>query len=487
MGSVSNPALVGNVRKGAMDATWSSLYSLMDFPQYYPELVKKYGKAFDLFDFLTAAGSTGTIAGQTLTLYSKGGPERYVTTHTAIAVKGAGVDIVVEIEEWDTVANGGRPAVAVGEKFAIPGAYCTVSGVKCVNPQWYQIVTIASTTANPNEEDTDITATPLNALTILAVEVPIGTKLFVTGGNYAPGSAGAKSKTSGWYSETFTTGIKRARFDIEGSQVSNELYTHHLAGGGMGQFSDASIEAEFRLDHSINYDILLGDTVDNLTMTNRDSVANSVRGTKGVMPHLNTSGCKIYFTSSFGVSDVENIKKAFISQGVTDTTASLMGGYNFLLGVENNCLDFVKEYSGGSNLLDGLANLKVAFKTIQKGGIMLSLHELSSFSNPNTLGISTYGFSDKAIVIPDTQVTVRDNALSAEVKMQNLKLLYKKYGGEDRTRAFNILPGVNGLSQINGNVAIDGYDSVAAEWLSEFALAFLKINQSILIQPDSVL
>lgn len=488
MGSVSNPAIVGNVRNGANDATWASVYSLMDFPQYYPELVKKYGKAFDMFDFLTIAGQVGTCAGQTKTLYTEGANERYVTLHTAISTAGAGEAVTIEIEEWDTVANGGRPAVSVGEKFAIPGKYCTVSGVKCVNPQWYQITAIASTTANPNEEDTNISATPLNALTTLAVEVPVATKLFVTGGNYAAGSAGAKSKTKGWYSETFTTGIKRARLDIEGSQQSNERYTHHLKGGGMGVFSDASILAEFRLDHSINYDILLGDTADNLTMTNRDSVANTVRSTKGIMPHLNASGCKLYYTSSFSVPDLDNIKKAFISQGVTDNTAAVCGGYEFLRGVRNNCLDFIKEYSGGSNMLDNVSNtLKAKIDTITLGNLTLSFHELSSFSNPNTLGISEYAFDKKAFCIPETQVTVRDSATSADIKMANLKLLYKSFDGEDRTRVVKQIPGVNGMSQFNSNIAVDSYDSVAQEWLTEFMLVFLKLNQSILIQDDGVL
>lgn len=484
MGSTSNVAITNNTRYGAYDAKWASVYTLMDFPQYFPELQKRFGKAFEILEFLKFAGQEGTCAAQTITQFEEGAPERYITLHTASGTAGAGVAFTLEIEEWDTVTNGGRSAVAVGDKVAIPAAYCTVSGTKCTLPQWYQVTAIAATTANPNEPDTNITCTPLNALTVLAVTVPVGTKLMVTGGNYAPGSTGAKSKTSGWYSRTFTTAIKRTALAIEGSQQSSERYMEHLQGGGVGILSEATIKAEFRHDHAINYEILMGDTVDNLTMTNRDSIANNVRGTMGIMPHLKASGCKQYFTSSYTVPDVDNIKKAFISQGVVDQSAAFFMGSELLRGIENNCLDFVKEYSGGSDFLSNLQNLQVGFKTIKKNGITLSLHELVSFSNPNTLG--NYGFDNMGFIIPSTQVTVRDSAMGADVKVANLRLLWKNYNNENRGRVMMPIPGVNGHSS-SPNFAVDQYDDYRFELLSEFLLAFTKVNQAILVQPDTVL
>jgi len=484
MGSVSNPAITNNTRFGSYDAKWASVYSLLDFPQYYPELVQRYGKAFEIFDLLKAAGQEGTCAGETLTMFEAGAPERYITLHAASGTQTAGAEFTIDIEEWDTVANGGRSYVAVGDKIALPAVYCTVSGTKSTLPQWVQVTAIAATTANPNENDTNVTVKMGNALTVIGTTIPAGTKLMVTGGNYAPGSTGAKSKTEGKYSRTFRTAIKRTALALEGSAQSSERYLEHIQGGGIGVLSEATIKAEFRHDHALNYEILMGDTLDNLTMTNRDSIANNVRGTFGVMPHLNLSGCKLYHDTSFTVPDIDKIKDAYISQGVTDTNGALMGGANFLRGVENNCLDFVKEYSGGSDFLTNLQNLQVSFKTIKKNGITLSLHELSSFSNPNTLG--NYGFGDKAFIVPSTQVSVTDAATGAAIKMNNLKLLYKSYNGEDRTRIMVPIPGVNGLSG-SPNFAVDSYDDARWEILSEFMVVFFKVNQSILIQPASVL
>jgi len=482
MGSVSNPAITNNTRYGAYDATWASVYSLLDFPQYYPELVQRYGKAFEIFDFLKAAGKEGTCAGETLTMFEEGAPERYITLHHASGTQTVGASFSLYIEEWDTVANGGRSYVAVGDKIALPAAYCLIGSTKCTLPQWAQVTAIATT--NATEEDTAITVKLLHAHSIVGTTIPAGTKLMVTGGNYAPGSQGAQSKTEGKYSRTFRTAIKRTALALEGSIQSSERYLEHLKGGGTGVLSEATIKAEFRHDQALNYEIIMGDTIDNLTMLNRGQVANNVRGTYGIMQHLNDSACKMYYDTSFSVPDIDKIKDAYISQGVTDTNSAFFGGAGLLRGIENTCLDFVKEYSGGSDFLTSLQNLQVSFKTIKKNGILLSLHELSSFSNPNTLG--NYGFSDKGFIVPSTQVAVTDAGTGANVKMDNLSLLYKNYNGENRTRIMQQIPGVNGLAG-SPNFAVDSYDDSRWEILSEFMVVFFKVNQCVLIQPSSVL
>ena len=263
----------------------------------------------------------------------------------------------------------------------------------------------------------------------------------------------------------------------EGSQQSTERYLEKLTNGGMGIFSEAMMGTEFRHDHAMNYEIALGTVVDNLTMTNDESVSNTARGTKGVFPHLSEGGCKIFYTSGngFTVPDIENIKKAFISQGVVDATASLFGAYDLLRGIENNALDFVKEYSGGSDLLDGIKNLQVGFKVIKKGYMTLSLHELYALSNPNTLG--QYSELNKSgFIIPNTQVTARDRETGVDIKMPNVSIAYKNYNGENRERIFQAIPGVNGLNMVNSQIAVDAYDRVKWEILTEFMLIFLKRN-----------
>lgn len=489
MGSTSNPTLSNSTYSGAFDAGWASVFSLMDFPQYYPELSQKYGGAFGVFEYLKFAGQEGTCAGPTETLFEAGAPERYLTLNAQAATAVAAAPLTLEVTDWGNGTTGvsGKSTLTVGDKVLIPAAYCTVGGVKPTVGQWYQ-VTAVQATQNP-ARDTNFTCYALGSTVAVAVAIPIATKLMVTGGNYAPGSLGAKAKTLGWYSRTFKTAIKRTAMKIEGSQQSNERYLEKLKGGGMGIFSEAMIGAEFRHNHALNYEILLGTEPDQITMLDDDGAATgTVRGTKGILPHLSEGGCKIFYTAGngFTVPDIENIKKAFISQGVTDSSAGLFGSYELLRGIENNALDFVKEYSGGSDFLDGLKNLQVGFKVIKKAGLTLTMHELLNLSNPNTLGQYTE-LTKGGFIVPTTQVTVRDSAMGADVKMANLSIAYKNYNGENRERIFQPIAGVNGLSMVGGNNIADAYDRVKWEILTEFMLRAVKRNQMILVQPDSVL
>ena len=485
MGSTSFPTVTNNTFQGGYDASWASIFSLMDFPQWYPELIKRYGGAFEIMEFLKMAGQEGTCQSQTRTTFEEGAPERYITTYAQVNTAIAGANISMEISDWGLGTSGvaSQSYLTVGDKVAIPAAYLTISGSKPLLPEWYQVVTKG--TVQAGEVTTVFTLTPLNALAVLGTAIPASTKLMVTGGNYAPGAQGAKPKTNGWYSRTHTTAIKRTAFAMEGSQQSTERYLEKLQGGSMGVFSEASIRAEFRHNHAINYEILLGGTVNNLTQTNRDSASNSVRGTVGIMPHLASAGCKQYYTTNYTVPDFDNIKKAFISQGVVDTEVAFFMGAELLRGIENSGLDFVKEYAGGTTLIENLNQLKVNFKVVKKNGITATMHELVSFSNPNTLG--NYSFDKVGFIIPNTQVTVRDSALGVDAKIANLRLSYKNYNGENRERVFKTIPGVNGLSVINSPFAVDSYDDARWEILTEFMVEFHKRNQSILVMPDTVL
>jgi len=479
--SLSNQAITNNTFQGSHDSAWASLYSLVNLPQVYPNLVQRYGAGFsrEFFEFLTIAGQVGTCKAQTETTFEKGSPEKAITLSAAITVVGAGATIAVSINEWN---GAGQSYLSIGQKILIPPAYITKSGVKPVVGHWYQVTSMGAVQAP--EANTVFTCTPLDALTVLAVQVPSGTSLMVTGGNFAPGSLGAKPKTSGWYSRTFTTAIKRAAFAIEGSQQSTERYTDHLIGGSQGVFSEASIQGEFDLDQSINYEILLGGVANNLTMTNEDSVANSVRGTLGFLPQLESRACRQYYTSAYSVPDVDDIKKAWISQGVTETNGTLIAGNDFLQGLENNALDFIKEFSGGTDLMTAMNEMKVDFKVLKKGLITLTLHEMKSFTNPNTLG--NYDFGKYAVVFPSTQVTVREGAGATEIKIPNVRLAYKNYNGEDRTRCFGTINGINGFSGGNQNIA-DARDRKKVEILSEFMLQVHAANQMLLIMPSTVL
>jgi hypothetical protein len=379
--------------------------------------------------------------------------------------------------QYDTSS---RSYLTIGDKVLIPAAYCTVGGAATTIDQWAQC-TAREANQSPIE-DTEYTLKFSGATVALAVAIPASTSLMVSGGNYAPGSQGAKPKASGWYSRTFKTAIKRAALAVEGSQQSDERYYEYLKGGGVGVMNKATMEADFRLNAAINDELLTGQLIDNITMTNRDGDSNAARGTLGIWPTLAARGMKLYYNGTMTITDFDLIKPLFISMGVSDKQASFFMGATLQRYLENSGLDFVKEYSGGTDFMKGFEQLSVGVKSVKKNDILVSFHELVNSTNPVKYGLSSYGYDKWGFIIPDTQVTVRKGDMEgANVKMKNLVFGEKVYNGEDRRRIVKFLPGVHGHSGY-GDVAVDTYDDFRGEMLSEFALIFNKCEQSILVQ-----
>lgn len=484
MSSVSSPTVVSNTSVGGLTAQWSSLYNLVLTPQIWGEVIQQYGGLLELFEFLNFSGSTVDVAGETKTVFTKGSFERPLHLDAAIATAVAGAPITITIATTDYDSGGHTFVTAGKDKVMIPAEYCTISGVKCKTPQWYQFSAVGASGATS-------TAYPLDALTLLAVQVPATAVLMVSGGNYAAGSQGATPKRDGWSSDSFRTAIKKSAWGVEGSVPSSERYVDKLKGGGMGMFSDATIRADFELNSSINDELILGQEVTQtnaaIKQSNRYSEAAAVRGTKGLLNHLNDDGMKLYYASTFTTPDFDLVKALFNSQGMTDNKADFWMGSDLYRFVENSSLDFIKEYSGGTDLMRTYDEMGFGIKRILKNGITFDFHELSSFSNPVKLGLTAYNMAKTGFIVPSSYVAARTGMDVPEGRMKNLILGHKNYGGENRTRMMGFLNGMNGMVQIPGNNIADSYDSVEGHITSEFMLISLKNNQNILVQDSTVL
>jgi hypothetical protein len=188
---------------------------------------------------------------------------------------------------------------------------------------------------------------------------------------------------------------------------------------------------------------------------------------------------RLVYNGTFTVPDFDQIKIALLSQGVTDTRANFFCGPTLHRYVENSGLEFLKEYSGGTDLMKNYSEMGIELPAIRKNGILTVLHELKSFANPVKFGISSYDFDTLGFILPETNVNVKMGADG--VKMQNVVLGYKNYNGENRTRIVKPIPGVNGHAS-SPNVAVNSYDEYKVQMLSEFMLMFFKANQAILVK-----
>jgi hypothetical protein len=481
MATSTGGTVTGNTAQYGYNASWASLFTLMLKPQYWNELIQRYGPALGIFEALYFAGQTVDVMGHEKKVFEEGSYERSIVTHgtTATAVAGADVTMYLAASNFNTNK---LSYLTVGDKVFIPAAYLEQDGSVPNLPLAYQVTAI---TTNSTVTSIAYTLTPLDEGTELAIAIPDATTLVVTSGNFAPGSEGAVPKASGWYERSFYTAIKRVAWSLEGSQQSDQRYYEELKGGGMGMFTKATVEADFRLNAAINDEILMGQVIDNLTLTNRDKQSNDARGTLGIWPTLDARGMKLYYTGTMTIPDFDLIKDLFVSVGVTDKKASFFMGNTLMKYLENSGLEFIKEYSAGTDFTKAFNGIGVEIPAVKKNGIFVGFHELVNSSNPVKWGVDGYGFPSRGFIVPDTQVTVKDAQTGVQMKMKNLVFGNKNYNGENRGRWMNIIPGVNAMQgKLGTNIAVDRYDDVRGEMGSEFMLLFNKCEQCILVDES---
>lgn len=483
MSTVTKGTISSNTNNQRYGYSFDSIYNTMLKPQIYGEYIKYYGKGVGLLEMAYLAGNTINLAGPSKTVWEEGSLTKLVELNGEIAIKGAGVDITFSLAAGEFDANDAG-YLNTNDIIVIPAEYIEEATVPATIPHLYQVISNDGAAGAAKV----YTARPLLVTTELAVAVPTGTELMVTGGNYALESAGGYVKSSGWYSRTFYNSIKKHDWGIGGGTQSNERYYEHLKGGGTGILSKNTMEADYWLDKYINDEIFLGNGVTNtaLTMNNRNTVAIPVAGTVGVLRHLEQRAMRQYYTAAYQMTDFDDLKDLLQSQGVTERNVAFLMGSSLYKQVENSGLDFIKEFSGGTDLMKTLGDINVAFRAINKNGVYTMFKELPSLSDPTAYGAEAFNdyFKDWGMILPEVDVTVKGSLESPEsFKLRNLTLGFKNYNGENRTRVVRDIPGM--ASQ--GGIAVDNFDDSRGSMLSEFGVIANKFNQCIMVQNDSIL
>jgi len=474
--AVTPQAVTSTMQQSVYTPTIDALASFNLKPQYIGELYQRYGLGFGIKDMLELSGRTINLASSTPKIIEEGALEKSITLAVATAVTTAGGDAVFEV-----VTSGCY--CGIGDIVVVPPYYLATAQKAKLIPAEYQIVSKAT-----NGSNTQFTATPLNATVAdIDTQIPIATKLMVTGGSYAPGSSGPLAKVSYPYEKTFYTSIKRAAFKLWGSQQSEQRYTEDLRNGKKGQFSKASIEAEFLLDSWMNDDLLVGQqNTNSLTLTADDSTTSAVRGTVGLLSHLYDYASKQTYTAgSYELSDIFDIKDVMISQGVVANRALMCAGPDLARDLQLSVgLESIKEYSGGTDFMTKLTEMNINFTAFHINGLDLMIKELTSLAHPEKLGNGSYDALKRfGFVVPEAFVSLKESTDSnaRTFKASNINIGYKNSNGENRTRIVQIIAGVNGM----GYQATNRYDQVQGELLTEYALIVAKANQLIRIMSDA--
>jgi hypothetical protein len=457
-------AAVGNYTEA-----WKSIYSIYFPPEIWNEWFERYGGGFKVLDFLNMAKRSSTVANRTFHHYEDGTDQRVATVRTQIptGIAGATFSMQCALTDYDSGGNG-----PLREHFTVlvPAAYQPAA---ITTPRAYVVTTITGT---GNAQT--FTCSPLSTDSQISVAIPANTELAIGSSVFAPGTGQPDGMSIGTYRRTHYTQIVKESAGFEGGQIAHRNYREVVdKAGNPGLFDRGMVETEFRLDRQIDSALFVGEAnANSLVQTSNFGGTPNRQGTQGLWNWQAALAQTKNYTGDFDMDDFDDIKPLLQSQGVNGATVWFGYGTNLGLSVENGVLDALKEWSGGSNLLESSEYFKVDFKKVMKNGVKFACQELISFANPNYLGNDSYTFQDDGFMMPVTDVSVTDGNGMKQV-VPNLSVAYLNHAGEDRTRIIGTVAGLNGM----GYDIKNEYDGSHIYMLSELALFAANVNQHIQI------
>ena len=464
--------------QGNYTQAWKSIHSDLIRKYYLPQIYKTYGRGFDFLDFFTMIGKKGLSPSPTVRFWEKGNIKSNITLSTAIATGAVGAEIAVKLSAGDYDTNN-NPVLRVGQIVFIPQKYQPAA----INiPQSYQVTSVSGST-----NDLTFVAKPFNnAAAQIAVEIPIGTVLSLGQIPFARGTGLPTGTTQSYLERSFQSTILKERFGIEGGFLS-EQYWEPLEINGVfnGYINPMLYDTEFLLDDQINNYCFLGQTNDNtaIVQTSHWGGSNKVLSGDGIWQMLEDRGQKLPYTGNFENVDYTTTKNLFEAQGVMDTEIIFAMGSKLFDDTDQGDLDFLKEYSGGSDLLKNMTELGFQAQTVNRSGIKFQKVKLQGFSNPFGLGNAEYDLTHAGFMMPTSKAKVSASADGSKPMMfNNIELRFLGSGQENRTRVIGHL---NGISGIADSAPVHEYDGLDVGMLTEPILLFTNVNQCVQITKES--
>jgi hypothetical protein len=460
------------------DGTFTSLYATSYKPATMAQLFKKYGKGFDVLDWLTLAGQEVPLNRRSLTSFSEGARQRPVKILSEIrSITNGVIAFGLAATEFDTNSD---CYLRVGDTLMVPGYHFG----KTYDVQF--IVTTAPTSGN-----TDGAATAFEDLDSFTQNIAANQYIQVGPTAHAPGTAQPSTKSRGFYSYTFYTQISKETVQFAGGVPAEQLYFEVPdRKGGKGVYGMALFDGEFSLDSQISTSLFNGNLNDNsLTETDVNSASQTRLATKGMWMWAEDYAQDVEYVDSFTVKDLDAIDDKFKATGVICQSALLGVGHKLYKQIQDAAHDYIMQYSGGSVLTNAMGELGFTAKAWERSGIVYKLVNFAQLSNQQTYGANAQNFWTYAgLVIPDVEVTISDqnggiyNSMGqgGKVTLPNVAVGYLQNNGEDRKRIIQQVSGVNGM----GHIATNHYDVIQVDMLSEYMLIANQTEQWVRLIKD---
>lgn len=450
---------------------WASIFSAR-FDEGYLEEISRYGLGSYFMDFLQLADYTMSITTRTPKVFETLEWENTVKTGTQIAISvAAGDPISFDIHADDIDAVGQLP-VQVTDGLVIP-AYYEANSSNAI----YVIVDITGTTVTAEPLSADGTSI---AASEIAIAIPIGTTLKVHSSYHGYGTGQPKGTNMTRAIREYTTQIVKTSMNFEGGIQALKWRDIKTENGINSAWMEGQEIIESKHSKKIDDILFLGELNDNsaLTEVSQFGGTNKRAATKGLWNWAGEAGQDLLYPGAWDATNLYDYKDLAISQNIIAREIIFAFGTDLGRNIEESNLDWIKQFSGGSDLFRTAFEIGIDIKSFFANGYHFLFQELRSFSNPLRWGNKSYDFTKYGLMIPNGMETYE-----IEGKMERhptLAIGYLNYAGEDRTRIVRVLDGMSGKSSF----AVNEYDGSNLFMLSELAPIIYRPNQLVRVMPQ---
>ena len=445
--------------QGNYNSTWLSITgnAAVIEPQVYQKLFKTAGGKAYLVEALKLLGNTIDVPDAAITTVERAWPQRPIKLDTAVATGAAGASISVKLHADSCNTTTGTPIWKIGDVILVPATYQPTA---VLSSRGYRIHSLTTTTL---ADDTALCYPLSNAATYLTASqistaIPAGSYLMLAYNAFARGTNQPVGTTDSFTTRTHASFLSKWTVGIEGNVMARPYYP--VTGlEGSGKFTTEKLaEAEFFLDEVTENAVLFGERTDNTNIveTSQFSGSNSVLSGMGIYQWADLLAQKHSISTAISFDDFLVIAQLFDSQDIINSTIQWLVGTKFDRDLESAGLDFIKEFSSGTDLYDAMkARIGITLRGVRLGGLEHVFYNIPAFSKAGGAGLMkagdyVYEFPSMAIGIPMENVSYESFGKEGPKSLPNVTLAYVNHNGENNRKVLKRLAGVSG--------AVEGLD-----------------------------
>jgi hypothetical protein len=474
-------------QSGNYNSTWLSITgnAAVLQPQVYQKLFKQAGAKAYLVELLKLLGNTIKVPDAAITTVEKAWPQHPIKLHDAVSTGGAGATATFVLH-GDSYAVGTLPPWKVGDVIMVPATYQPTA---VLTSRGYLITAL---TTEHNTNDTAVTYPLSNSTTLtksqISTAIPANSWLMLAYNAFSRGSGQPTGMTDSFTTRTHQSTLSKYTIGIEGNVIARPYYP--VTGlEGSGKFtSEKLVEAEFALDEITEQAILFGEkneNTSNLVETSGFTGSNAIAAGMGIYEWADLLAQKHQYTSAISFDDFLTIAQLFDSQDVINSTIQWLVGTKFNRDLESAGLDFIKEFSSGTDLYDKVrGRIGMTLRGVRLGGLEHIFYDIPTLSKAGGAGLMkageyVYEFPGMAIGIPMENVSYESFGKEPRT-LPNVTLAYIAANGEDNTKLLKRLAGVSGA--VDGLDVASSYHGMWYYMLTQYMIVVGEVNKWCLVR-----